>query len=50
MSYSVCVWVSIQDLVGGKTMLPALFADLWVALNPYSWDLCTQDSISTLTE
>lgn len=49
MSYSVCVWVYIQDLVGGKAVFPELFVGLGVVLNLYSPDLGNQDSISTPT-
>lgn len=48
LSYSVCVWLYVQDLVGGMAVFPALFVDLGVVLNLYSPDLGNQDSISTL--
>lgn len=49
VSYSVCVWLYVQDLVGSKAVFPELFVGLEVVLNLYSPDLGNQDSISTLT-
>lgn len=49
VSYSVCVWVYVQDLVGGKAVFPVQIVGLGVVLNLYSLDLDNQDSISTLT-
>lgn len=48
-SYSACVCLYVQDLMGGKTVFPALSVDLEVVLNLYSLDLGNQDSISTPT-
>lgn len=49
VSYSVCVGLYVQDLVGGKAVFPELFVGLGVVSNLYSLDLGSQDSISTLT-
>lgn len=49
VSYSVCVWLYVQDLVVGMAVFPELFVGLGVVLNLYSLDLGIQDSISTLT-
>lgn len=49
VSYSVCVWLYVQDLVVGMAVFPELFVGLEVVLNLYSLDLGIQDSISILT-
>lgn len=49
VSYSVYVWLYVQDLVDGKPVFLALFVDLGVVLSLYSLDLGSRDSISTLT-
>lgn len=47
VSHSVCVWVYIQDSMGGKAGFPELFVGLELVLSLCSLDLDNRDSIST---
>lgn len=49
VSYSVCVWLYVQDSARSMVVFRELFVGVGVALNLYSLDLGIQDSISTPT-
>lgn len=49
VTYSVCVLLYVQDLMGGKAVFPELFVGLGLVLNLCSLDPGNRDSISTLT-